>query len=264
MSAAGSLLFAGCPYIFGPPNTSGVPDTGESAVTVPPTTDTGETGTLPLSPTPTLTSISVTPENNRYLVGFSVADGDGDLSGGNLTLAIGVDVRTYRFPDDLLFWAPTGTSVAVWDDVIPCSGVSRSWTAVVNDAAGHTSAQTIVDSTVTGLGTLTESGNVDLGVVNLPATVCGSVDSPQDEDPLVWQPAADASATVVLWWTGDGLDGADLDLYLSDALGNPLTESWGTSYPEQLSYAVLASSTYVLDIDHWDGPQPVGWQVLLR
>ncbi|MFH1466492.1 MAG: hypothetical protein ABIO70_19060 [Pseudomonadota bacterium] len=233
---------------------------------------------------PELTSFDLTERepSDTVQVAFESFDLDGDLVGGSAHLTLGGANHVLDIPDDLDSWSATGTSRFQVDASSLPHGTTVNGSLYLVDAAGNSSSTMSGSVALTDDGggdtaiTVTETGDTidtayDLGVISLPVTVHGELDSVShdaqgnytgDYDWLQLRVGSTTSATITLSWEAPN---GDYDLFLVDSAGNVLAaaQSETTSPPENISRSLTAGTTYYIVVIGWSGAA-AGWTVLIH
>jgi hypothetical protein len=248
------LVCAGCPYLWAPPEfADGEPPAGGSGSDPTPDTDppdtadpTPETGTetsdtgIAVDPVPVVTSLTATLRFDRVELGFTVADADGDLAGG--TVSLRVDGIATVWPLAGLERWDGASGVQSVPEPVSCDGFSRSYGVVVTDLAGHASAEFPATLTVAPLN-IGEGGEpTGLGPLALPAVLCSSHDYEFDYDDWDFQAPSDGTWSVAITHPA----GADRDVAIADTAGTILARSEDLVVPDAFPFTFAAGATYRL------------------
>ncbi|MBA2322311.1 MAG: hypothetical protein H0V89_14295 [Deltaproteobacteria bacterium] len=223
------ILLAGCPYVFGPlesTTSDDSPDADTDSDTDADTdsdtdadTDADVTGS---PPTLALANPSVTVD--RLTLAISAVDPDNDLISGTLVLFdAGAEIARWSVPNQFVTWDPIGLSTVEYYFALPCEGWAPDLSHRMTDFAGNTSAPFALTFQVGGLavpaGIATDVG---VEVTELPVTWCSTADwiddvetpMPELEHDLVSfaNPVAEELAVTVTW---DPAEEVDIDLQVN-------------------------------------------------
>ncbi len=262
-----SLLLAGCPFVFGPPDYSNVGGNDDSADTDT-VTDTSDTDTTTNGSAPLLLSFDLGTNGVDLVAEFTVSDAEPDLLGGQIHMTDKDQVTTsFSIPGALpeLDWDQFGTSTLLLPLPPGCEPIDESWTMVIEDLATNQSEP--LDSTFvkSGLGTIAEplAEPEALGAIDLPASWCSTATDVADADRFEFTPNQSGAFEIRMIW-GD-LNDIDVYIYQCDAIADPVTPCSPavridlcpycgyTSYnPEVMLATFVAGELYQVHVEPFD------------
>lgn len=273
------LLLTGCPYIFGPPELArrGSGPSGDSDSTLPGpglVTSTG-TGTGVVSGTPTGTTagtptVPFPPEITSATAhfGYGVArlviaiDAmPGSLDGALLTVDDGVVPLVLPIPVGLADWDPAGVATVEISTGTPCNGLVRSWTLSVVDNNGRASADANADLTVNGFDHDEGDDPTDMGALDPPAVICGSLGNSNDIDRTRF---ANASGTWVFSLHDLSAVPVNRDLQLRDSSDAIVEEAATANDPDSLTALLDPLESYTLRVSSPVGGSGSGWVIAVH
>ena len=186
------------------------------------------------------------------------------------------DVYSFRIPDDLTTWRPSGTSRLSIDFGLCNIPYSVDVVIRLEDAAGNTSSAATSTYTPINSGYRMDSSRsddlgdktgLDIGSISGTATVCGNLYSVSswtgDIDYVIFTAASSATHVVQLSWTESG---ADYDIWLVDmSTGLEVDSSLvsSTGGPETIRTALVGGTEYFVQIAGWSG-NPGDWTLTVR
>jgi len=223
-----------------------------------------DTSTVPSAPT--VVALATTEGSTDLTLAVELADVDGDLDGGVLTVDVDGVTTSYALAGGVESW--DGATATVRLAFTPCQH-GETWTITVaaTDATGLTSADSTAPVTLSGTSyTYSESGDtypdaLDLGVVSPGTFICGDIDRAvghkfymgSDLDWLAFTPDADGRWTISLTWDDTS---ADEDLELMDAMTTEIqaANDHTGAQPEEVSYVLAAGTDYYAWVGGWTLP----------
>ena len=223
-----------------------------------------DTGTAPSAPT--VVAFSTTEGATDLTLAVELADVDGDLDGGLLTVDVDGVTTSYALAGGVESW--DGATATVRLAFTPCQH-GETWTITVTatDAAGLTSADSAAPVTLSGTSyTYSETGDtyldaLDLGVVSPGTFICGDIDRAvghkfymgSDLDWLAFTPDTDGRWTISLTWDDTS---ADEDLELMDSMTTDLAAAndHTGAQPEEVAYVLAAGTDYYAWVGGWTLP----------
>ncbi len=252
-------LLAGCPYVFGGPDLSNVVGGPGVGTDTDLTADTADSGSVS-EDAPDLVVVSFDPTPEGAVLTIVVTDPNGDMDGGSIEVIDGAETVTYAVPDGLLTWSPDGASLLEVTPPSPCDGFVLDLAVTAIDAAGHRSVPAAAVVSVEGFGVLsTQPQAPNVGTLTPPTLLCGEIGASFEPDQVAfgWD-----GGTVQgdLTWSAVG---ADLDLFLLDDEGLTVADSLTFFDAPEHIQTDLNAGEYVWAINHYAGPLPAPWTLLV-
>jgi|GEM_PF-3189982 len=225
-------------------------------------TDTGEPQSS--GNNPTLDDFVVLETSDKVRFEFNISDVDNDMLGGELSLVVGQQTVTYRYPEDVR--SDGSTEFILWETSSFTPETQVTCRAIATDATGLNSTPAVYNFTLsTWTITSNEVGDdpsqVDgLGLIQIPGEILGNTHSTGnngstyagDFDVMKFTSPKSGPAAFSLTWSASG---ADYDLMIADMTGavQAYSSTNGTAY-ENFVYTLSSQTDYLLAVGAWSGP----------